>query len=62
MNELEKIDVINSVLIVLGSLCIFFAGYVLNTQFYYSLFLFVAGIVLVVIKAVPTKEEGDEEE
>lgn len=61
MNEQGKIEVINTVLISLGAVSIFFAGYILKTLFYLSLFLFVTGVISLSVKAVPSNK-GDKEE
>lgn len=61
MKEQGKIEVINTVLLVLGLLGVFFAGYILNTLLYLSLFLFVAGVISLSVKAVPSNKEVKEE-
>lgn len=62
MNEQGKIEVMNTILIVLGVLSVFFAGYILNTLFYLSVFLFIGGIIVLSVKAVSSdSDKGDNE-
>jgi hypothetical protein len=61
MKEEGKIEVINMALLVTGILSVFFAGYVIETLFYLSLFLVACGVVVLSVKAVPSNK-GDEEE
>ena len=61
MREEGKIELINTAFLVAGILSVFFAGFVLENLFYLSLFLFVAGVVVLSVKAVPS-EKGETEE
>jgi len=60
MNEEGKIELINTLLRVTGVLSVFFAGYVLEELFYLAAFLFVCGVIVLSVRAIP-KEKGEDE-
>lgn len=60
MNEAGKIELINTAFLVAGILSVFFAGFIIENLFYLSLFLFVAGVVVLSVKAVPSEKETEE--
>lgn len=63
MNNEQKTELVNTFLESLGTLCVFFAGYMigLKTAFPLAFFLFVVGSFLVLAIQVVPKEEVSEE-
>jgi len=59
---MSRINTINFVINIMAILCIFFGGYLIGTQtdFPLSVFLFVAGVLLSQIRAVPEEKETEE--
>jgi len=60
MNEEGKIELINTTFLILGILSIFFAGHLFPNLFPLSMFLFVGGVIVLSVRAVPKEEEQEE--
>ena len=52
MNEKGKVEVMNTILQVLGTVSVFFAGYFLESLFALAVFLFIGGIIVLQVKIV----------
>jgi hypothetical protein len=61
MKEEQKIELINSSLIIIGILSVFFSGKIVSTEVLLSTVLFFCGCLILMVKAVP-EEKGERPE